>query len=55
MKHEHLFNNTDHAEIAAAGKVMAEGRRIKARVLSRVRMRAWRERAKTAKSVCKDA
>jgi len=49
MKHDSLMDNTDRAEIGMARKMIADGRRLKNRVLSRLRMRATRARRSEGK------
>lgn len=41
MKHEHLANDKDRAELAQGDSLIADGRLLKRRVYGRLRQRAW--------------
>jgi len=49
MKHESLMDRTDKAEFAKAWRLIKDGRKLRGRVLSRLRMRAIRAAAKQAR------
>lgn len=46
MRHEHLMDRTDKAELAKAWRIISKGKAIRNRVLSRLRMRAKRAKDK---------
>lgn len=46
MRHEHLMDRTDKAELAKAWQIIAKGKALRNRVLSRLRMRAKRAKDK---------
>ena len=44
MKHKAFMNRSDHADLKKALSLIEEGRKIKRRVLSRIRMRVLRSK-----------
>lgn len=47
MKHGHLMDNSDKAELGKAITMIDQGRKLKRRVQNRLRMRAIRMKGKT--------
>ena len=46
MKHERHLNDADRSDLETAAFMVAEGRALRRRVFTRLRARAFRERAK---------